>query len=198
MSEIKNIYYECKDCNFLCKTKKEMTKHINEVKCNNDEKKLTKINKTNEKKILEDKIKNEFMIISNKGDLKRNKYFKNLQFVELLKKEIPELNLNVKKEAYESFENFLNPKYVETQIFYFLIDKIVLTYCIYLFDKEFNYIEPSYYEKSAIIELIKNKYNFYINCTDEELKTNKRELYSESEIKILKKFEEDAIKNNYF
>ncbi len=198
MSDIKNIYYECSDCNFCCKTKKEMIKHIKEVKCTENSNKLEKKNKNDEKRILRDKMNKEYVVIANKKDYEKDNYFKNLNYVEILNNEIPELNIKVEKEAFEAFENFLNPNYVNPRIFYFLIDKIVLTYCFYMYDRDFNPREVSFYEKSAILEIIKKRFNYYKECTEEELKSKEINKYNEAELKILKKFEEDAKRINFF
>ncbi len=67
IKNIKNIYYECVDCKFICKTKNEMKKHIKTVKCNENNNKLEK----------KKKKKNEILII--KKNKKENIFYKKLE-----------------------------------------------------------------------------------------------------------------------
>lgn len=211
MDIIKNIYYECNECNFICKTKKEIIKHIKETKCENNNTKMIKKYKNNnnisdidnnndndnDNHYNDNKIKciNSFITMKRNDKSKQEssqKLVNNLQFVAVLNKEIPELNITIKKEAYESYENFFNPDCVEPKIFYFLIDKIIITYFMYLYDNQFNSRELSFYEKSAILEIIKNRYNYYMNIDIDDLYGNDMKRYSESELRILYKFKEDS------
>ncbi len=193
-SEIKNIYYECKDCNFNCKTKKEMEKHIKTIKCNDNIDKLKKINKKNNELFFE-KLKEKYVVIRNKSE--ENKTINNLDFIEYLKKEIPDIKLSVKKEAYDSPENFFNKEYVDERTFCFLKDNLVVAYCFYLFYKDFNEKEINIYEKGAILQIIKNRYNYYMNCNENELKDLEfTKSYTDLDMMVINKFKEDFKKIN--
>jgi hypothetical protein len=192
MDKIKNIYYECKDCDFNCKTKKEMKNHIKTNKCNKNDDKFNKKNKkTNE--IFYKELKKKYMVITN--EIKHNKIINNLDFIDHLKKELPELELSVRKEAFDSPENFFNRDYVSERIFCFLKDTLIVAYCFYLFYKDFNPKELNVYEKVAILQIIKNRYNYYMTCDENELKNLEyTKSYNNFDLEVLEKFKKDIEK----
>jgi hypothetical protein len=196
MSEIKNIFYECIDCKFCCKTKKEMKNHIKEIQC---EDKICKFEKKNKKKISENIIsfikKNNQKYLLYK-DENNGSFLNNLFFLEMLNKEIPELNLNVKKEAYESVDNFFNKDYVDHRTFCFLKDALIVAYCMYLFDKKFNPYEIPCFIKYTILRNIKNRYDFFMKCDINDLKDFNNYKFDVLEEKMLEEFKKDIFKNN--
>ncbi len=204
MSNIKNIFYECIDCKFLCKTKKEMIKHVKEVKCDENDNKLKKKNKNEEnKKFNENKIsfitKNnqKYLLYKNddNNDNDNDNYLNNLYFLHILNKEIPELNLKVKKEAYDSMDNFLNNEYVDQRTLCFLKDALVVAYCTYLYDKQFNPKEISDFIKYNVLRSIKNRHDFFMNCDINILNDFKNYKFDYFEQKMLDEFKKEVFKD---
>ncbi len=187
IKNIKNIYYECVDCKFICKTKNEMKKHIKTVKCNENNNKLEKKKKNKNDILIIKKNNQEYIICKNDG----KNYLNNLYFLDILNKEIPELDLKVKKEAYESIDNFLNNEYVDKRTLCFLKDALVVAYCTYLYNKEFNPKETPDFLKYNVLRSIKNRYDFFMNCDINILNDFKNYEFDYFEKKMLDEFKKD-------
>ncbi len=188
---MKNIFYECLDCNIKCKTKKEMINHIKEVKCENNKNKLEKKNIKGNKEEQQININNEndfdydYIMNNSKTNLQIKLYYKlkndfndiknyfggeemnifNLKYIEMINNEIPELNIKINDKIFLSIDNFFNPEYIDYRLYYFLIDPLVIAFSVYYFNKN----ELNLFEKCSILYIIKNKYYFYTKMSDSEL-----------------------------
>ncbi len=213
MSEIKNIFYECLDCKFKCKTKKEMQKHIKTIKCFNEKTKLEKkyFNSNNilipeledlkncdifcSSELSDDEFKKKIIENYNKTSeqMKIKPVLIESMIYDYIKTNIKDININIKEGAFDSIDNFYNKDYINKRIFYFLTDIYIKAIFFYLTNNKFNPRKINIYEKWSMIQCIRQRYLYYLNCPENEIK--EITIKDINDKLFIKKYYEDI--NNY-